>query len=61
MKFIDSRIELIEQKPGIAGMMQHIELAGRVAYKSEDRITDDSAEEFVKMLISRGHTACLEQ
>lgn len=37
-----------------------IERAGRVCYKSENKTTDDSAEKFVKMLISNGHHSCLE-
>lgn len=39
---------------------QAIEAAGRACYKSEDKITDDSAEEFVRMLRDRGHHAMLE-
>jgi thymidylate synthase (FAD) len=39
---------------------KQIERAGRTCYKSEDKITDDSAENFVKMLIARGHTTMLE-
>jgi thymidylate synthase (FAD) len=41
-------------------MLQHIERAGRTCYKSEDKITDDSAEKFVSMLIKRGHESVLE-
>lgn len=37
-----------------------IEIAGRTCYKSEDRITDESAERFVKMLIDNGHEAMIE-
>lgn len=37
-----------------------IESAGRTCYKSEDKITDDSAEKFVRALIKRGHEAMLE-
>lgn len=40
--------------------MKHIEQIGRVCYKSEDRITDDSAPKFVKMINERGHWAMLE-
>lgn len=39
---------------------QFIERIGRVCYKSEDRITEDSAKDFVKGLINRGHTAMIE-
>lgn len=37
-----------------------IESAGRTCYKSEDRITQDSAEKFIKMIIARGHESVLE-
>lgn len=40
--------------------LKAIEIAGRTCYKSEDKITDDSAEKFVKMLIDRGHHAMIE-
>lgn len=42
--------------------LQHIEKIGRVCYKSEDKITDDgeSAKNFVRMLIGRGHEAMIE-
>lgn len=40
--------------------LQLIERAGRTCYKSEDKITDGSAEKFVRMLIKRGHEAMLE-
>lgn len=42
--------------------LQHIEKIGRVCYKSEDKITEDgeSAKNFVKMLINRGHEAMIE-
>ena len=37
-----------------------IELCGRTCYKSEDKITEDSANKFVKMLIKSGHMSVLE-
>jgi thymidylate synthase (FAD) len=39
---------------------KQIEIAGRTCYKSEDKITDDSAKKFVKMLYESGHHAMLE-
>lgn len=60
MKFIEPSVEIIQQEPGIDGMMKMIELAGRTAYKSEDKITEDSAKKFVKMLKQREHGAALE-
>jgi thymidylate synthase (FAD) len=37
-----------------------IEIAGRTAYKSEDMITFDSYDKFIRRLISRGHEAVIE-
>lgn len=39
---------------------QFIEKVGRTCYKSEDRITEDSAAKFVGNLIERGHEAMIE-
>ena len=60
MNFIEPSVEIIQQEPGIDGMMKIIELAGRTAYKSEDHITEDSAKRFVKMLMDNKHGAALE-
>ena len=60
MKVIKSSVELLDQGPGIEGMFKHIERCGRIAYKSEDRITEDSWKRFVKMIEERGHWAVLE-
>ncbi|MCX6759507.1 MAG: FAD-dependent thymidylate synthase [Candidatus Nealsonbacteria bacterium] len=40
--------------------LQLIEVAGRTAYQSRDKITDESAVRFVKMLRDRGHESVLE-
>lgn len=37
-----------------------IEEAGRVSHKSEDKITEDSYEKFISMLMKMGHTSVLE-
>lgn len=60
MKLIKPSFEIIEQEAGIEGLLRHIEKCGRTCYKSEDKITEDSAEKFVNMIINRGHTAMLE-
>jgi len=39
---------------------QFLERAGRTCYKSEDKITEDSAAKFIGMLNKRGHRAMLE-
>jgi len=41
-------------------ILRHIEAAGRVCYKSEDRITEDSAYAFVQRLLDSGHHSVLE-
>lgn len=43
-----------------AEILKRIEKAGRTCYKSEDRITEESAKEFVRKLIERGHESVLE-
>lgn len=60
MKLIDPSYEILEQEPGIEGMFKQIERAGRTCYKSEDKITADSAREFVQRMIDSKHTAMLE-
>lgn len=60
MKLIKPKFEILDQEPGHEGMIKHIEKCGRTCYKSEDKITEDSAEKFVDMLVNRGHTAMVE-
>lgn len=60
MRLIKPSFEIIEQQPGILGLYKQIELAGRTCYKSEDKITPDSAAAFVDRMIKSGHGAMLE-
>ncbi len=46
--------------PDWKAMLENIELAGRTCYKSEDKITPDSAGEFVRRIIKMGHTSVIE-
>nr|DAU93321.1 MAG TPA: Thymidylate synthase complementing protein [Caudoviricetes sp.] len=56
MKIINAQaFVLVENDP-----IKKIEKCGRVCYKSEDKITEDSAEKFVANIIKRGHEAVLE-
>lgn len=50
----------LDLKNGPTEMLQRIERAGRTCYKSEDKITTDSSERFVKNIITRGHESVLE-
>jgi thymidylate synthase (FAD) len=47
---------------GIDGMaiLRKLEKSGRTCYKSEEKITDESAKTFVKGLIKSGHEAMIE-
>ena len=56
MKIVDPNVEIIQEP----NPLKRIELCGRVCYKSEGKITDDSAKLFVEKLIKRGHTSVLE-
>ena len=60
MKLIKASFEILEQAPGIQGVKKQIERAGRTCYKSEDKITDTSCEEFVSRMVNSGHGAMLE-
>ena len=60
MKLIKPSFEIIEQQSGLDGLYKQIELAGRTCYKSEDKITEDSAKKFVDRMIKSGHGAVLE-
>ena len=60
MKLIESKVEVIEQQPGLDGIYKQIELAGRTCYRSYDKITEDSAKEFVDRMIKSKHGAMLE-
>lgn len=61
MKLIESKAELLLQPDGLEGVYKQIEVCGRTCYKSEDKITEDSAKGFVERMIESNHTAMLEQ
>ena len=60
MKLIESKAEYIPQEEGLEGIYKIIELAGRTAYHSQDKITPDSAKDFVDRMIKSKHGAALE-
>ena len=61
MKLINSNYEIIEPVDySLDNLYKFVELCGRVCYKSEDKITSDSATKFVNMLINSGHVSVLE-
>lgn len=60
MKLVKSGFDIWQQPAGLEGIYKQIERAGRVCYKSEDKITEDSAKPFVDRMIKSGHGAMLE-
>lgn len=60
MKLIKPSFEIWEQEPSLEGVFKQIERAGRVCYKSEDKIAENSAKDFVERMIKSGHGAMLE-
>ena len=61
MRLIKPSVEIIKQEEyDLNHIFKFIELAGRTCYKSEDKITEDSAKEFVDRMIKSGHGAMLE-
>jgi thymidylate synthase (FAD) len=59
MKIILPSYKIEYLKSGLE-ILHNIELYGRTCYKSEDMITETSAEKFIKMLIVRGHHSVIE-
>lgn len=59
MRLLKSRFEIYEQGPGIEGIYEAIEKAGRTCYKSE-RPKGKTAKDFVDKMVSSKHYAMLE-
>lgn len=62
MKVIEPSVEIMRTglETDIIVPEQFIERVGRTCYKSEDKITNDSAVKFVGNLVKRGHEAVIE-
>lgn len=58
MEIINASVE-VEEFDGKA-MLKKIEKSGRICYKSESKITPDSASKFVQMILSKGHESVIE-
>lgn len=59
MKIVEPEVEIITPIDSNK-ILKHIEKVGRVCYKSEDKITNESAKGFVEGIIKRGHESVLE-
>ena len=61
MKYLEDKVEYIEQEPGIEGMFKMMEKAARVCYKTENLIKEGSAHKIIEdVIIPSGHTSVLE-
>ena len=60
MRLCKPSFEILDQQCGLEGIYKQIEVVGRTCYKSEDKITEDSAKGFVDRMIKSGHGAMLE-
>ena len=61
MKLINQSYEICNQTDfSMSGIYKHIEKCTRVAYKSEDKITEDSAVSFINKLLNMRHLAPME-
>ena len=59
MKIIKPYVEILTPINGDE-ILSHLEKCGRVCYKSEDKINEESAYKFLKGIVKRGHEAVLE-
>jgi len=59
MKIIQQSYEILDNI-NRESLLKKIELAGRTCYKSEDKITEDSASNFVKKIVASGHFSVIE-
>lgn len=59
MIVVKPEVEIIDM-PDYSDVIRKIEKIGRVCYKSEDRIQNDSAEKFIAGIIKRGHESVIE-
>lgn len=56
MIIINQSHEILEMPKNL----KFLEIAGRICYQSSKKITDNSSEKFIKMLVDSGHHAIIE-
>lgn len=59
MNIVKPSFEILENVNGVE-MLRKLEKIGRVCYKSEDRITEDSAKKFIANILKNGHESVIE-
>jgi thymidylate synthase (FAD) len=60
MKLIRPSFQILTNLSEPSAILKRIESAGRTCYKSEDKITEESAEKFVATIIKSGHESVIE-
>ncbi len=60
MKVIYPSFKILDEYFQKGKVLEQIERCGRVCYKSEDKITEESAIPFIKGIIKRGHESVIE-
>lgn len=60
MRLLKPSFEILTPDDTFAKMIERIEVAGRVCYKSEDRIDIGSAMNFLRVIIDRNHESVIE-
>lgn len=59
MRIIEPSVEILSNLE-TSKIMRNLEFFGRVCYKSEELISEESAEQFIRMIIKNGHESVLE-
>ena len=59
MKIIEPSIKILSEVDANK-IVRNIEICGRVCYKSENMVNEDSAKKFIKRIIASGHESVLE-
>ena len=59
MKIMKPSIEIVDMD-SYESILKKIEKIGRVCYKSEGKMTEDSAEKFIRSLLTRQHESVIE-
>jgi thymidylate synthase (FAD) len=59
MKIVEPEVIVVTPING-EEIMKRLEIIGRVCYKSEDKITDESCEDFISKIVKREHLSVLE-
>lgn len=60
IKLVDQRVKILTPIRECRSFERRIERAGRVCYKSEDKITPGSSRDFVQRIINNGHESVFE-